>query len=936
MSEYADAPGRALFANMGIGTLYPALNHPAKARLALKELAPVSDLRVELINQTSLLNIHVTPIHLVDPDINGFISLPITLVPLSLGTHSATWAISGTVDDHHFRRLTTIEIIITDSLAKNTMRQNITPIAIPELHLPEPQNSAQSVAPTAAANRNRPIVFLKGLDGFGTDSGADVNSGWNNMMTSLQSYGWSNAMSGVAFYECDENYNINIENYGKPGASDIHSLELGGRSQGENHHNEWFCSFLQGPIGTHDSDTTLQHLAYHWSWAMSSIFGTGCIEVVGHSMGGLIMRYAAQRIEANDPDFPNDLCIEDAVTLGVPHGGSDGDVPYGAETCTNWAYQCRQMLPTSNFISWLGTYARNPQAAGGTDWTAMGSLQDSSVSAYHATTDNFDPDHAYVYSDHEHSSAQASGSQKHWRNSDSNSISAKVRATEADIGPERTYNNYPYVNLATDKSLAYDNWGCGQSESWRIVDQLVITGEPYSSSNYCQYSLVVPSGQDNLMVTVTSPHGDDIDLVLRYGSSTSTPKCTRTSTASTETCNISNPSSGTWYITVSAAGPSHTKNPFLLEADYSVVVDDLTSTDLTSYPSNVVPFGSYSICWRVEGAGDITHTDLHYGTSSLLGSTTTDKVGTAPQTFCTNVLVPSSGSTLYIKSHAIGPNDNIYSTMYTIPIISGQDDCGTGSDAGGTASMARTITLPVNCQGELTSTDTEDWYEFWTNSGDAILASMTPQSGADFDLCLYTPSDSSVSCSNLGSGATDSISYTASSTGWWSIRVYQVTGTGTYSLSISAGDLIIRDDDGSRESYADIDYSDDTARKRLVLPSGATTGRTSATLYAYGQAVNCGSGGIRWEMEANGYVASTFDTCSKWPSTNFGWASFNVPLSYLNSGATNTFYLDHISGDWNDNAVLVGIDTNTSPYNSDIVENSASMGGELMWYLQLA
>ncbi len=86
-------------------------------------------------------------------------------------------------------------------------------------------------------------------------------------------------------------------------------------------------------------------------------------------------------------------------------------------------------------------------------------------------------------------------------------------------------------------------------------------------------------------------------------------------------------------------------------------------------------------------------------------------------------------------------------------------------------------------------------------------------------------------------------------------------------------------------------------------------------------------------MQANGYVVSTFDACSEWSSSGFGWESFSVPLSHLSRRTTNTFYLNHLSGDWTANAVFAGVDTSTDYGRSGITQNGASMAGELMWCL---
>jgi hypothetical protein len=115
-----------------------------------------------------------------------------------------------------------------------------------------------------------------------------------------------------------------------------------------------------------------------------------------------------------------------------------------------------------------------------------------------------------------------------------------------------------------------------------------------------------------------------------------------------------------------------------------------------------------------------------------------------------------------------------------------QDDCATSNDAGATHAAATLITLPkTNCSAALADGDPDDYYKFSITSGDVIKVTLVPNSAADFDLCLYNPtSTTSMQCSTLGLGSTDSITYTATSTGDWRARAYIYSGNGLYTLSV--------------------------------------------------------------------------------------------------------------------------------------------------------
>ncbi|WP_345943030.1 hypothetical protein [Streptomyces sp. SID2119] len=45
------------------------------------------------------------------------------------------------------------------------------------------------------------------------------------------------------------------------------------------------------------------------------------VDVVAHSMGGLVVRAALHYTHKRAPGFPKKLYIEDIVTLGTPHAG---------------------------------------------------------------------------------------------------------------------------------------------------------------------------------------------------------------------------------------------------------------------------------------------------------------------------------------------------------------------------------------------------------------------------------------------------------------------------------------------------------------------------------------------------------------------------------------------------------------------------------------
>jgi hypothetical protein len=114
----------------------------------------------------------------------------------------------------------------------------------------------------------------------------------------------------------------------------------------------------------------------------------------------------------------------------------------------------------------------------------------------------------------------------------------------------------------------------------------------------------------------------------------------------------------------------------------------------------------------------------------------------------------------------------------------GQNDAGTGGDAGNDFSTATQIN-PSNYNGYLDSSDRNDYYKFNVNSGQTISVTLTPPSSADFDLYLYNPIGTQKASSTAGTGIQDSVTFTADSSGYWAAMMYEYSGSGTYSFTVS-------------------------------------------------------------------------------------------------------------------------------------------------------
>lgn len=274
--------------------------------------------------------------------------------------------------------------------------------------------------------RSKPVVFVHGLDAF-FSSGSDCNS-WNPMVSALQSWGWSGTMVKVKYYAFDANCNYTVDHHGS------HTVHYGGT--GEHDVND---------PNSHGFDSRIEHVAYHLAWMIYDHFtasGT-TVDAVGHSMGGVILRYALAQVQRRHADFPASLLVEDVATLGTPHTGS------GWASGCFWADQCGQLVPGSSFMSWLSANAQNPQVTGGTDWTTMGSYNDDFVSAGSAV--GMDSTHRVNYY-----------SNMNVEHGDYLVDTSDVRTADVEYwdrpGPWYSWYSAPYSVRWTDFALYYGTW----------------------------------------------------------------------------------------------------------------------------------------------------------------------------------------------------------------------------------------------------------------------------------------------------------------------------------------------------------------------------------------------------------------------------------------------------------------------------------------------
>lgn len=202
--------------------------------------------------------------------------------------------------------------------------------------------SAPAVAaPARSDSQNEPVYFVHGIDALGSAE-ADCAGVWGSAISKFRALGWTGPLYTVGYYSGDVNCSVRI--------------------------------------ASTSQNTSIQELGRLLAWEVynrHSLYGRS-VDLVGHSMGGLIIRAAVTGTARALAGWPPYIYVEDGVTLSSPHNGTSV-----AWWC-GWT-QCVELRRGSSFLSWL---LPNVQASGGTDWTYLGTEDDDTVPVASATTES--------------------------------------------------------------------------------------------------------------------------------------------------------------------------------------------------------------------------------------------------------------------------------------------------------------------------------------------------------------------------------------------------------------------------------------------------------------------------------------------------------------------------------------------------------------------
>lgn len=227
--------------------------------------------------------------------------------------------------------------------------------------------AAVSVLLGATACQPRPVakdkvvIFVHGWSALGNGNNCANNFG--SLESSLRADGFTGAFVTVGYYDSDSNCDVNLRSWN---------------------------SSISNSTSWEDLSKTFSQYVYT-TYTSKGI----TVDLVGHSMGGLIIRGAVKGSAHGESGFSAPLKVEDAVTLAAPHDGAAW-YSYG---CL-WG-QCAGLKPGSDEIEWVQQDG-NPQGTGGTEWTVLGSTDDDTVPSDSAMHMDLPDARKVVYSDIEH------------------------------------------------------------------------------------------------------------------------------------------------------------------------------------------------------------------------------------------------------------------------------------------------------------------------------------------------------------------------------------------------------------------------------------------------------------------------------------------------------------------------------------------------------
>lgn len=228
-----------------------------------------------------------------------------------------------------------------------------------------------------------------------------ASTGSSNTTTSayLKQHGWTST-DQIGYYDPNHIFPFKLAN-GNDGSSTDgtsttdgtgslcnHNLFTYGTGPGDNAdyaQDSSACTTIADKYGIPNyeygtTDDPIEHLACQFAWYIYDVYTLAHhpVDILAHSMGGLITRTAIGESHVNNAPFPPAwLDVRRVVTVGTPHGGLTGQYQADADTYTSGpdnhiVQEVQDMTVNSGFMNMVSAL-QAPQGQYGTYWALMAS-----------------------------------------------------------------------------------------------------------------------------------------------------------------------------------------------------------------------------------------------------------------------------------------------------------------------------------------------------------------------------------------------------------------------------------------------------------------------------------------------------------------------------------------------------------------------------------
>lgn len=215
-------------------------------------------------------------------------------------------------------------------------------------------SSAYAVTAVMEQSKATPVLLVHGFMTYDAAS-IDCKAHWAPMIKKLAEQGYTNVKT-VTYYQASKNCDINLATMYPNVGRDSTWKQLG---------------------------AALSNYVYdHYTVNSQSV------DLLGHSMGGLVIRSAVQGGQEQLPGFKN-MLVEDAVTIATPHKGT----PF-ANLCIH--DQCKSLRQDNPDFQWLATQPK-PASMLATDWSVQASNLDALTSIDSGLAMDVDSNHKKVF-----------------------------------------------------------------------------------------------------------------------------------------------------------------------------------------------------------------------------------------------------------------------------------------------------------------------------------------------------------------------------------------------------------------------------------------------------------------------------------------------------------------------------------------------------------